>query len=408
MTAAARRITALVFLVLLGGAVYSYWSGLGPLRHKQAQGSANAVPILAAAARLADVPVYLGGIGTVKASNTVTVLPQVDGKLINVFFSEGQEVPKGFVLAKIDPSTYQAQYDEAVAKKSQDEATLANARLDLERYVKLAATNAVQRQQLDSQKALVDQLTAQVQSDQAVIDNAKAVLAYTDVVAPIAGLTGIRQVDQGNIVHATDTTGLVVLTQIKPVAVQFSLPQQVLSALTKAYVAGELPVQVMDQDGTTVIDSGKVVVIDNQVDPMTGAVQVKAEFPNLEQRLWPGQFVNVRLLIDTLHQVVVVPPEAVQEGTDGDLVYVVRNDDTIEVRPIKVRQRAQGQAVVASGLAAQERVATSGFARLSDGGRVDVAGADTVGQASGAPRRNTGDPSGGGQRPQRAGADAGR
>src|SRR5262249_11524299 len=162
-------------------------------------------------------PVYLGNIGTVKAYNTVTVLPQVDGKLIKVFFTEGQNVPKGFVLAKIDPSTYQAQYDEAVARKSQDEATLANDRLDLERYVKLAATNAVQKQQLDTQKSLVDQLIAQVQSDQAAIENANAVLGYTDVVAPIAGLTGIRQVDEGNIVHATDTTGLVILTQVKPV-----------------------------------------------------------------------------------------------------------------------------------------------------------------------------------------------
>ena len=200
------------------------------------------------------MPVYLDGVGTARALNTVTVRAQVDGKLINISFTEGQDVPKGYVLAKIDPTIYQAQYDQAVAKKAQDEAQLANARLDLERYTRLAATNAINKQQLDTQKALVAQLEAQVKSDQAAIDNARAILSYTDIVAPIAGRTGIRLIDEGNLVKASDTTGIVVITQLQPISVFFSLPQQELPELNRGLAEGPLPVDALGADGKTVLD----------------------------------------------------------------------------------------------------------------------------------------------------------
>jgi multidrug efflux system membrane fusion protein len=243
------------------------------------------VPVRAAAAKLADVPVYLDGVGTARALKTVLVRPQVDGKLLNISFTEGDDVPQGFVLAKVDPTTYQAQYDQAVAKKAQDEATLANARLDLDRYTKLAASNAINKQQADTQKALVAQLEAQVKSDDAAINNARAILSYTDIVAPIAGRTGIRQVDEGNIVHASDATGLVTITQIKPITVLFSLPQQNLLELNKGMAGGhQLPIDVVDADGKTALDHGVVTVIDNQT---TGTVKIKSEFANSNLQLWP-------------------------------------------------------------------------------------------------------------------------
>jgi membrane fusion protein, multidrug efflux system len=345
--------------------------------------STDPVPVLATAARSADVPVYLDGVGTGKALNTVTVRAQVDGKLINISFTEGQDVPKGYVLAKIDPVTYQAAYDQTVAKKAQDEAQLANARLDLERYTRLAATNAVNKQQLDTQKALVSQLEAQVKLDQASIDNARAILSYTDVVAPIAGRTGIRLVDEGNLVRAADTTGIVILTQLRPISVFFSLPQQNLPDLTKGMAEGPLPVEALTADGKNALDRGKVLVIDNQVDQTTGTVKLKAEFPNADLQLWPGQFVNVRVLIDTLRQVVVVPTAAIQRGPNGAFVYVVKDDSTVTVRPVRLTQQDDVQAVVATGLKPGERVVTTGFARLTEGTQVTVSSAEDAGQVGG-------------------------
>ncbi len=312
MTRTGRIAFSLVCLTLAAGIVY-YWapwqsSAQQTVVNKKGKGKrglgtatpGEAVPVLAVASKVADVPVYLDGVGTARALNTVTVRPQVDGKLLSLSFVEGQEVPKGFLLAKIDPATYQAMYDQAVAKKAQDEATLANARLDLERYIKLAASNAVNKQQVDTQRALVAQLEAQVRSDQAAIDNARTILSYTDIIAPITGRTGIRMVDEGNIVHASDATGIVVITQIKPITVLFNLPQQELPQLSKGLSEGPLPLDALGQNGKP-IDKGKLLVIDNQVDQTTGTVKLKAEFPNDNLQLWPGQFVNVRLLIETLN-----------------------------------------------------------------------------------------------------------
>jgi multidrug efflux system membrane fusion protein len=328
---------------------------------------------------------------------------------MKIMFTEGQEVKQGSIIAKIDPTTFQAAYDIAVAKKAQDEALLANAKLDLDRYTKLAATNAIQKQQLDTTKSLVDQYTAQTQSDQASINNAKATLDYTDVVAPITGLTGIRQVDEGNIVHASDTTGIVTITQIKPIAVLFNLPQQNLPDLNKGMAESVLQVQALGgPDGTSVVDTGKVVVINNQVDQTTGTVQLKAEFPNANVQLWPGQFLNVRVLINTLRQVVVVPTAAVQRGPDGTFVYVIKDDNTAGMRPIMVSKQDDLQAVVSTGVTAGDRVVTTGFGRLADGSKVVATSAEEAGQVSTDPSRAHpagGAPKGKGQRPQGAAAD---
>jgi membrane fusion protein, multidrug efflux system len=410
MMRALRRIAIVALIALLGGAGYWYFGPRQPSQQqaqpKQAQqkgpgfrrggGNPNdTVPVLAIAARLADVPVYLDGVGTAKALNTVLVRSQVDGKLMKIAFKEGQEVTAGSVIAKIDPTIYQAQYDITVAKRAQDEATLANAKLDLERYTKLLASNAIQKQQVDTQKATVDQFTAQVQSDQASINNAKANLDYTDVVAPLSGLTGLRQVDEGNIIHSSDTTGIVTITQIKPIAVLFNLPQQELPALNKGMAAGELPVQAIAADGTTMLDRGKVTVINNQVDQTTGTVQLKGEFPNSNVQLWPGQFVNIRVLINTLRQSVVVPTAAVQRGPDNTFVYVVKDGATVAVRPVMVRQQDDVQAVIASGLTAGESVVTTGFGRLADGTKVEVASAAEAGQIPTDPSQQPARPGGG-------------
>jgi membrane fusion protein, multidrug efflux system len=398
MTAKRRVISFLIAALVIAGVVAVYYmpqwlptqqptqpaakGGKGGQRGSGGNTSTEAVPILAVPARSADVPVYLDGVGTVKALNTVTVRPQVDGKLINISFTEGQEVTKGTIVAKIDPVTYQAAYDQTAATKAKDEALLANARLDFDRYTRLAATNAINKQQLDTQKSLVSQLEAQVRLDQAAIDNARAYLSYTDIVAPLTGRTGIRLVDEGNLVKASDTTGIVVITQVRPISVFFSLPQQDLPDLNKGLTEGPLPVDAFGADNKTALDKGKVLVIDNQVDQTTGTVKLKAEFPNADLQLWPGQFVNVRVLIDTLRNVVVVPTAAVQRGPNGTFVYVVKDDDTVTVRPVTLTQQDDVRSVAGTGLQAGERVVTTGFARLTEGTQVTVSNAEDAGQVT--------------------------
>ena len=334
--------------------------------------------MVAALTKRSDVPVYLDGVGTIRALNTVTVRSQVDGKLLSVNYTEGQQVERGYVLAQIDPTTYQAAYDQAVAKKALDEATLANARLDLERYNRLAASNSVPRQQLDTQKMTVAQQEAQVKLDQAQIDNAKAILDYTSIVAPISGRTGIRQVDQGNIVHASDASGIVVITQLQPISVLFTLPQQQLGEVNRAFAVGALPVDAFGPDNKTVVETGELKVVDNQVDSSTGTIKLKAEFPNREMQLWPGGFINVRLLTHTLKQVIVAPTAAVQRGPNGTFVYVVQPDNKVAVRPVTVSQQDEVQAVIAKGLDSGQRVVTTGFARLTDGAAVAATNAESA------------------------------
>jgi multidrug efflux system membrane fusion protein len=374
MTKLRRFLTFISICVIIATAVVIYLNQPAQRQRTDTRGRDGGapVPVLAATARSADVPVYLEGVGTTRALNTVTVRPQVEGKLISVTFKEGQDVRRGDVVAKIDPATYKAQLDQALAKKAQDEATLANARMDLDRYTRLAAANAGPKQQADTQRATVAQLEAQVRSDQAAIDNAQTYLNWTTITAPIDGRTGLRLVDEGNIVRAGDLTGIVVITQIRPISVLFNLPQQQLPQVNRALAQGALQVETVGLDNKTVLDRGTLQVVDNQVDPATGTVRLKAEFPNPELQLWPGQFVNVRLLIETLPQAIVVPTAAVQRGPSGPFVFVTQPDNTAAVRNVSVTQQDETQAVIASGLQPGERVVTSGFARLTGNARISV------------------------------------
>jgi multidrug efflux system membrane fusion protein len=383
-----RTVSITITLLILGGLGYIAWTSL---QQKKAANQAARpdlpVPVLAATPRIQDVPVYLDGVGAVRALNNVLVRPQVDGKLITVNFTEGQDVTKGDVLAEIDPVLYKATLDQAVAKKAQDQAQLTNQRLDLTRYQQLSASNAGSKQQYDTQRALVAQTEALVNADQASIDNAQAMLGYTKIIAPLSGRAGLRQVDQGNIIHASDITGLVIITQLQPIAVQFSLPQQQIVKVNAASAKGVLAVDVFGNDGATVVDTGKLTGIDNQVDPTTGTLKLKAEFPNTNFQLWPGQFVNVRLKVDTLAQAMVVPTSAVQRGPAGTFSYVIGDGDIVTAKPVVVTQQNETDAVVASGLSASDRVVTTGFANLSDGAKVLIGKDEQTPTADLAPRK---------------------
>ena len=385
-----RMVSLTITLLILGGLGYLGWNAF---QQKQAgRGGPGArpdlpVPVLAATPRTLDVPVYLDAVGSVRALNTVTVRAQVDGKLIKVNFVEGQDVKQGDVLGEIDPVIYQAQYDQAVAKKAQDEALLANQKLDLARYQQLAASNAGSKQQADTQRAVVAQQEALINADQAAIDNAKATLGYTKIVAPLSGRAGLRQVDQGNIIRAADVTGLVIITQLQPIAVQFSLPQQQIVRVNAAAGKGVLAVDVFGNDGVTVVDTGTLKGIDNQVDPTTGTLKLKAEFPNTKFQLWPGQFVNVRLKVETLSKAVVVPTSSVQRGPIGTFSYVIDSDNVAHAKPVTVTQQNETDAVIASGLAPDDRVVTTGFANLADGAKVIIGSNDQTPSADLAPRK---------------------
>lgn len=386
-----RMVSLTILLLILGGLGYIGWLAYQPKQGGNAGRGGMPrdlpVPVLAATPRVQDVPVYLDGVGSVRALNTVTVRAQVDGKLLAVNFVEGQDVKKGDVLGEIDPAIYQAQHDQAVAKKAQDEAMLVNQKLDLARYQQLAASNAGSKQQADTQKALVAQQEALIKADQAAIDNTAATLSYTKIVAPISGRAGLRQVDQGNIIKASDTTGLVILTQLQPIAVWFSLPQQQIVRVNAAAGKGALLVDVFGNDGVTVVDTGTLKGIDNQVDPTTGTLKLKAEFPNGNFQLWPGQFVNVRLRVETLPKAIVIPTSAVQRGPAGTFSYVIEGD-VANAKPIVVTQQNEHDAVIASGISVSDRVVTTGFANLSDGAKVFI-GKDDTPAADLAPRKRS-------------------
>jgi multidrug efflux system membrane fusion protein len=402
-----RTVSITITLLIVGGLGYIAWTSL----HQNQAANRGArpdlpVPVLAATPRIQDVPVYLDAVGAVRALNNVLVRPQVDGKLIAVNFTEGQDVKKGDVLAEIDPVIYKAQYDQAVAKKAQDEAQLANQRLDLTRYQQLSASNAGSKQQADTQRAVVAQQEALVKADQAAIDNAQATLGYTKIIAPLSGRAGLRQVDQGNIIHASDATGLVIITQLQPIAVQFSLPQQQIVRVNAASGKGVLAVDVFGNDGITVVDTGTLKGIDNQVDPTTGTLKLKAEFPNATFQLWPGQFVNVRLKVDTLQQALVVPTSAVQRGPAGTFSYVIGDGDIVTAKPVTVVQQNETDAVVSNGLSPSDRVVTTGFANLSDGAKVIIGKDEQTPAADLAPRKK-GSRSGQGQNGQGKGGKRG-
>jgi len=350
--------------------------GGGSRRRGAADGTP--IPVLTARSEQRDVPVWLDGLGTVQAFNQVQVRPFVDGPLVEVRFQEGQSVKTGDVLARIDPRPYQASLDAATAKKQQDEANLANARLDVGRYAKLAAGQYSSGQQVDTARAQAAQMEAQVRGDQAQIDTARTNLGYTTITAAIDGRVGIRQVDAGNLVRATDLLPLTVLAQLKPISVVFTLPQQALPAVAAAMEDGMPAVLALRQGGDAAnpLDRGQLAVLDNQVDPATGTIKLKATFPNDKLLLWPGGFVNVRMLSQTLRGVTTVPTAAVQRGPRGSYLYVVNGAGEAQRRTVKVGHEDDGISVIAEGVAPGEQVVTDGAQRLTEGAKVAVAGPD--------------------------------
>jgi len=339
---------------------------------KKKNAGGQTVAVEAASVTRANVPVNVEGLGTVQAFNTVTVTTRVDGALQKLGFMEGQLVHKGDLLAQIDPRPFQAALGLAQAAKAKDEAQLASARQDLQRYNILAPQNLASQQVLDAQKATVAALEAQVKGDQANIDNARTQLEYSTITSPIEGRTGIRKVDVGNNVHAADTSGIVVVTQVQPITVIFTLPEEDLPEISKAMAAGSLNVSAYARDESMELDRGTVQLIDNQIDQTTGTIRLKAVFPNKSNTLWPRQYVNARLLVRTQDNVLTVPAAALQRGPNGMFAYVIREDSTVEARPIQVGEEAGSIAVVKSGLRAGERVTTTNQYRLEPGVHVRI------------------------------------
>jgi membrane fusion protein, multidrug efflux system len=330
------------------------------------------VPVQVADAAQHDVPIYYDALGTVSAYNTVAMRAQVTGQLISVNFRQGQEVRQGDVLAQIDPAPFKAALDQAVARKADDQAQLVDAQKDFDRFTTLAKRSFETQQNVDLQQAKVDHFKASIDADQGAIEAAQTQLNYTTITAPIDGVVGFRQVDVGNIIHTTDANPLTVLTQIKPSYVVFTLPQSDLGPVREAMLRGAVSVLAFDQDDKQQLAEGKLLLIDNQIDQATSTIRLKAEFPNEDERLWPGEFVRIRILITTYKEAVTVPPMAVQRGPDGFYVWVVKADNTVEQRPIGAKMVNDDVAIATKNLAAGERVVTNGQSRLDVGSRVAI------------------------------------
>jgi multidrug efflux system membrane fusion protein len=329
------------------------------------------IPVTIQRVQSSDFPVYLNGLGTVQPYNTVTVRSRVDGQVTKVNFRQGDIVKEGDLLVQIDPRPYQAALDQAQAKKAQDEANLHNAELDLARYSTLAQQSFASRQQLDTQQANVNQLTAQVKGDQATIDNATTQLSYTTIKSPLTGKTGFRLVDPGNIVHASDTTGIVSIVKLQPISVVFTAPEENIGTINNALAAGTVPVTALASDGTKTLARGHLALVDNQVDQASGTIRMKATFQNKDNALWPGLSVATKLLVETKKNVVVVPNDAIQHGPDGLYTYVVGDGNKVELRNLKVGDEGAMQTVALDGLKAGERVVVAGQYRLTKGAVVD-------------------------------------
>jgi multidrug efflux system membrane fusion protein len=356
-------------IVLAGGAGFLIigWLIFGRGADNKSAQAAPPVPVVSGQVVARDVPLNLTGIGTVQAYNTVTIRARVDGELVNVAFVEGSDVKKGDVLAQIDPRPFQAALDNALATLAKDQAALNNAKRDLVRYQDTAGKGYSSRQQFDTQAMTVDSAAAQIQADNATIENARVQLGYTTITSPLDGVTGIRLIDQGNIIHAADTTGLVVVTQLQPISVIFTLPQTELPQITAARAKGTLRLVALDGDGVTELDQGTLALVDNQIDPTTGTIKLKASFPNNRRTLWPGQFVNVRLQVGAVHDGLTVASRVIQRGPKGFFAFVIKPDNTVEMRPVETGQDDRGQILVTKGLNAGERVVVDGQLRLQPG-----------------------------------------
>jgi membrane fusion protein, multidrug efflux system len=330
------------------------------------------VPIVAEKVKSGDVPIYQRGVGTVIAFNNVIIRSQITGKLVKITFKQGQTVKQGDLLGEIDPSPYQAQLDQAIANRARDQAQVQNAQANLNRYTPLEAKGFATSQLVETQKAQLAQLQATVQADEAVIESAKVYLGYTQLTAPIDGVTGIRQIDLGNVIHPSDPNGLVDVTQIQPISIIFTLPEATFPDVQQALNKGTVSVLAYTQDDKTKLGEGKLLLINNQIIQTTGSIQLRATFPNAQRLLWPGQLVNCRLLVSTRHKGLTVPAAAVQQGPNGAYAYAVNPDNSVAIRPIKVAQISDGQALIDSGLEANEQVVVDGQYKLKPGVHVTL------------------------------------
>jgi membrane fusion protein, multidrug efflux system len=372
----------LLIAVVAAGSYYAWDRFYGPeavarieAAHKAAARRPS-VPVSVAEVEKADFPVYLTGLGTVQAYNTVVVRTRVDGQIDKIAFQEGQSVKKGDLLAEIDPRPFQAALDQAKAKKVQDEANLANAKLDLQRYTRLG--EFATRQQTDTQRSTVAQLTAQIAADDAAVSNAQTQFDYTQIKSPISGVVGLRQVDVGNIVNASAQTGIVTVTQIEPITVIFTAPEEQLPYISDAQKLAPLKVIAITTDGKKPLAEGHLAVINNQVDTTSGTIRLKAVFDNKDHALWPGQSVSTRLLVKTLKDATVAPDDAIQHGTNGLYAYAVSADNKAELRQVKVGQSIDGRSVIEEGLKPGERVITGGQFKVQPGSLVTTAVASSA------------------------------
>ena len=369
-----------MILLLMLFAAGAAWFGLVPDRAASPQsvavppaaaGGTPAVPVTEGRAETRDVPIWLSGIGSVQPLNAVTVKVRVDGQLDRVAFTEGQDVRRGDVLAQIDPRSFRAQLKQAQANKAKDDAQLANARLDLERSTRLEAKGAASKQSLDTQRAQVAALEATVEADQAAIEMAQLQLEFSTITAPLSGRTGLRLVDPGTVVHASDANGLVTITQMQPIAVLFTVSQDELPDVLAAMARGDPAVVAYSRGGERPLAAGKLIFADSQVDQGTGHVKLKALFENSDRALWPGEFVDARVQVATVNAATVVPAKAVERGQNGTYVFRIRPDETVEVSPVTVRHVGEGTAIIADGLAPGDRIVLDGQYRLQAGARVE-------------------------------------
>jgi multidrug efflux system membrane fusion protein len=371
----------LLVVCILGGAAYFVFAKTdgGKQVRQPTAGRAGpndmnrSQPVVAAGARVGDINLYLNGLGTVVPLNTVTVRAHVDGELQSVMFREGQTVKQGALLAQIDPRPYRVQLEQAEGTMARDRALLKNAEADLERYRTLFEQDSIARQQLDTQASLVRQYQGALRTDQAQIDSARLNLTYSRITAPISGRLGLRQVDVGNIVRAADTNGIVVITQLQPITVVFTLPEDNIAAVMQKLHAGEtLAVDAYDRAGKNRLASGQLLTVDNQIDPATGTIKLKAQFANDDSSLFPNQFVNARMLLDVMHDNILVPAAAIQRGTQGTYVYVVKADKTVTLRTVKLGPTEGETSAIASGLSSGELVVVDGTDKLREGAKVEI------------------------------------
>ncbi|HEY6999370.1 MAG TPA: MdtA/MuxA family multidrug efflux RND transporter periplasmic adaptor subunit [Candidatus Binatia bacterium] len=370
-----RWLIGLLALILVVAAIYLRRARSGDAQSgstsRRSATRPQEIPVVTAVTKTGDMKVYLNGLGSVVPYNTITVKSRVDGQLIKVLFQEGQAVSTGQLLAEIDPRPFEVQLAQAEGQMARDQALLVNAKLDLERYRVLFSQDSVPKQQLDTQESLVRQYEGVVRADQGQVDNAKLQLTYCHITAPISGRLGLRLVDVGNMVHASDTNGLVVITQVQPIAVVFTLPEDSLPPLlAKMKTGAKLPVEALDREQKNRLATGSLETIDNQIDPSTGTVKVKAVFSNADSELFPNQFVNARLLVDTLHDATLVPNAAIQHSPQSAFVYVVKADQTVEVRNVEVKLTEGNETAIAKGVNPGEIVVTDGVDKLQPGTKV--------------------------------------